>query len=90
MTEPVWTTHERLTDESDEDYNTRMKKRYYEFQEYFQAYQRRYNAAHKERLTAPVVCECGSTYQYQSASKHRKTKKHCDHVAAAAAAIIPI
>ena len=54
--------------------------------DYNRDYATEYNAAHREeinnRARAPIQCECGMTHCRNSKSRHIKSKKHADFIAA--------
>jgi len=73
------------------EYNAQMNTRRAhrtreERNDYNRDYRHEYNAAHREeknnRAREKIQCECGMTYCRGHKSKHNKTKKHADFIAA--------
>jgi len=62
------------------------KQKYSENREFIIAKKKAYKELHKEEIqkkySAKTTCICGGSYTYANKTKHMKTKKHLDYIAA--------
>lgn len=62
------------------------KQKYFENRELIIAKKKEYRELHKDEIqkkySAKTTCICGGNYTYSNKTKHMKTKKHLDYVAA--------
>jgi hypothetical protein len=62
------------------------KQKYFENRELIIAKKKEYREQHKEEIqqkySAKNTCVCGGNYTYSNKTKHMKTKKHLDYIAA--------
>ena len=62
------------------------RQKYFENREVILAKNKKYKETHKEEIqkkySAKTTCVCGGNYTYSNKTKHMKTKKHLDYIAA--------
>jgi len=78
--------HKEYREKNKEKIIESKKQKYYNNREVIIAKNKIYKELHKEEIqkkySAKTTCICGGSYTYANKTKHLKTKKHLDYIAA--------